>query len=89
MPAFIKSLPDKIVILMVIFYRGHVYYVEGVDALGQLCPYVPLWLDEAQSNALVCLKGIGHPSWAESKLSLYSQGPAVIDKEILLPKGTK
>ena len=88
MASFVSSLPDKSIILMVVFYRAHVYYDNTAAAsLIAVCPNAPLSLQEDNSNTLICLKGIGQPSWTTSMVSTYSVGPAVTERNVLLPKG--
>lgn len=90
MADFISSLPDKVIILTVIYYRAHVYYNDAAAfSLSIICPNASTVLLEGQSNALLCLKGVGIPSWMQSKISTFSQGPAIIEQDILLPKGRK
>lgn len=89
MADFISSLPDKVIILMVIYYRAHVYYGDAAASFSIICPNAPAVLLEGQSNALICLKGIGMPPWMQSNVSTFSQGPSIIEHDILLPKGTK
>ena len=73
---------------MVVFYRAHVYYDNATaTSLIAVCPNAPLLLQEDNSNTLICLKGIGQPSWVTSMVSTYSVGPAVTERSILLPKG--
>ena len=88
MAAFLKSLPDKVIIMMVVYHRAHVYYNDAADTLLEVCPHAPTGLVQRESNALICLKGMGTASWMKSKISTYSLGPSVVETDILLPKGT-
>ena len=87
MTSFLSSLPDKVIIMMVVYHRAHVYYNDAAASLIAVCPHAPFVLAEDESNALICLKGTGTAPWMKSNISTYSLGPAVLDTDILLPKG--
>lgn len=85
--AFLSTLRDKVLIFMVVYHRAHVYYSDAASSLIAVCPHAPSVLTKGESNALICLKGMGAAPWMKSKISTYSSGPAVLETEILLPKG--
>ena len=90
MATFLSTLPDEVIILVVVYYRGNVHYSHAAAAsLSVVCPHAPSILQENQSNGLICFKGFDKPSWMESNISTYSQGPAIVDKDIFLPTGKK
>jgi hypothetical protein len=89
MTAFLTSLPNKVIILMVVYHRGHPYYDDSAASLTAVCPHAPSVLNQDESNALICLKGMGFASWMKSKISTYSLGPAVLETDILLPEGKR
>ena len=88
MATFLTSLPDKVIIMMVVYHRAHAYYNGTTASLTAVCSHAPTVLTQAESNALICLKGTGSASWMKSKVSTYSLGPSVLETDILLPKGT-
>lgn len=88
MARFLSSLPNKVIILMVVYHRAHVYYNDAAVTLTAVCPHAPAVVTGSESNALICLKGMGTAPWMGSKTSTYSHGPAVLQSDILLPKGT-
>ena len=87
MAAFLRALPDKVIILMVVYHRAHVYYHDAAASLIAVCPHAPSSLTEDESNAMICFKGAGIAPWTKSQISTYSLGPAVLETDILLPKG--
>ena len=87
MTSFLASLPDKVIIMMVVYHRAHVYYNDAAASLIAVCAHAPSVLADDESNALICLKGTGNAPWMEFEISKYSLGPAALDANILLPKG--
>lgn len=87
MAKYLASLPDKVIIMMVVYHRAHIYYNDAAASFTAVCPHAPSVLAEDESNALICLKGTGTAPWMKSKISTYSLGPAVLDTDILLAKG--
>lgn len=85
---FVKSLPNKVIILMVVYHRAHVFYdTNAATSLKTICPHAPNTLDERQSVAMICFKGLGRAPWETKNVSTMSYGPAVLDVEITLLKG--
>ena len=88
MATFLNGLPNKVIILMVVYYQAHDYYSTSAgDALNTICPEAPASYTSKQSWSMICLKSDGYAPWAESKLSTGSIGPAVVKNHIVLPKG--
>lgn len=85
MAEFFSTIAKPSIILMVVYYRGHDYYTE--DSLRSVCPTAALHYSSMESWSMICLYGYGTMPWATSLLSNGDQGPAVIKKHILLPKG--
>lgn len=85
MTKLLSSIPKPSIILMVVYFQAHNYYVES--SLQSVCPNSPTSYTSMKSWSMICLHGFGTLPWETSTTSSGDKGPAVIRTYISLPKG--
>ena len=87
MAQFLSGIPDKMIILMVVYYQGHDYYGDSATALSAVCPHAPSNYSARQSWSMICWKGFAAVPWVKTSISSGRESPATVKNHILLPKG--